>query len=187
MSILTADEFRSLCKQVEEQRPEYPFTPLDTYFVDADFANYHMALEWWPKDAPTALQLPPLETFAEWRRLSNPQDQGQTFAGILQRITARCTEWLTLEGRDTQHPNETKAERATRKAREAQSRFRNKGTGNPELDTARDHSKKLYKKYQELCAARKQAFAEAGVAINAAYAEYEEAAEQVELLQRGQP
>jgi hypothetical protein len=187
MSISTADEFRAHCKLLEEQRFEYPFTPLDTYFVDADFANYHLAQEWWPHDAPATLQLPSLETFAEWRRLTHAQDQGQTFAAILSRITARCTEWLTLEGRDTQYPNESKAERATRKAREAQSRFRNKGTGNPELDAAREHSKKLYKKYQELCAARKQAFAQAGVAINAAYTEYEQAAEQVEALQRGQP
>lgn len=100
----------------------------ELFHPEADHAHVEQARDWWPRDTPPMFAW--ATSLGGSVAMHNTLTNTETLVTHLQRQAGRVVAWLRTEGRDVEHPNETKGERLARRNREraAQTRERNRDT-----------------------------------------------------------
>ncbi len=170
-----ADVEEYLWGQAEELERDHegPWAP-DIYLFfrgEDDLSEYRLAKAWWP-DREIVTTLPPLlvrPTVFQLCYAYNESDPriGATFQARLYLRAEKVVNWLTAQGLDTSHPNETKEQRKERLARAAQQKHRERVNGK------RDESTALYKAYLDACARRKAAYDQLTPEVELAHAAWQ--------------
>ncbi len=146
---------------------------VDDFWREGALNTYKAAAAWWPTDAPMNCALPTLRELCMY--IAAPSGAKLIPAdAVLITLGERCAAWLTAEGRDVAHANETPVERRRRQTREAVQRsraLRRDATVDPEAARVRA----LHGAYIAACQARKAAAAEHDGLVEAAHAAWQEA------------
>jgi len=133
------------------QRGEYWQIAPATYLA-GHAPSLARAREWWPTDAPVGM------TWGESLLVALNEYGDPTGApDVLAALTARTVPvvaWLEHNGRSTEHPNETRAQRAARKNRERQRRHRD--GHRPEADPRAAQVGAAWSAYIDACRERRE-------------------------------
>jgi hypothetical protein len=157
---ITAAQLMALFHHQQHTGIQMGNIPVPDYITDADLPQMWAALDWWPKQG-----LPSTHDFSTLDRISLfsvyiPGIGAPIRAmELLVRKSGEVSEYLNAGGSSVVNPNESAEERKSRKAREAQKRWRDKQRTHtdPAIENARIAYVKAYAAFQNVCAERKQA------------------------------